>query len=166
MIHYTFTISYEKAKATVRLPGSAMLYDLAEALIDAVGFDLDHAFGFHSDLENPYAREMERSYTLFADHGEPSLKGDTGVANTRVDHVFDEDDLMLFHFDYGDDWRFLIECISIDDTKSRKRNAEVLKITGKFPEQYPDLEEDDSDESASFGTNPMTGEKIYIKKSK
>ena len=150
MIHYTFTISYDKAQASVRLPGNAMLYDLAEALIDAVGFDLDHAFGFHSDLKNPYARDMERSYTLFADHGEPSIEGDTGVENTRVDQVFDANDVMLFHFDHGDDWRFLIECISIDETKSRKRKAEVLKVAGKFPEQYPDLEEEDPDDRASF----------------
>ena len=165
MIHYTFTISYDKAQATLRLPGSAMLYDLAEALIEAVGFDFDHAFGFCSNLQNPYAKDMERTYTLLADQGEALRANDQGVVNTRVDQAFEKGEKMLFHFDYGDDWRFLIECIDIQNTKSRKRKAEILKISGTFPEQYPEPEDDDLDDGPTFGINLMTGERITLKKS-
>jgi hypothetical protein len=69
---------------------------------------------------------------------------------------------MLLHFDYGDDWMFIVECLSIEDASNRKRKPEVLKLLDEFPEQYPDFEEEN--EEVSFGINPMTGERIEIKR--
>lgn len=164
MIHYTFTLSYDDARASVRLAESATLYELADALLDAIGFELDHAFGFHSDLKSPYAQTMEREYTLFADQGERRLPSDTGVEKTTIREVFKEGDTMLFHFDYGDDWNFLVQCTAIEQSKSRKRKPETLQVVGRFPEQCPDVDEDDFDDKPRVGINPMTGERIEIKK--
>lgn len=164
MIHYTFTLSYGDARATVRLAESATLDELADALLNAIGFELDHAFGFHSDLNSPYAKTMEREYTLFADQGERRLPSDTGVEKTTIREVFKEGDTMLFHFDYGDDWQFPVQCTAIEQSKSRKRKPETLKVVGRFPEQYPDFDEGDFDDKPRVGINPMTGERIEIKK--
>ncbi|MEM9400776.1 MAG: hypothetical protein AAF984_11260, partial [Verrucomicrobiota bacterium] len=110
MTYYTFTITFgsgaDKAVAKVRVIEKTTLYDLADVLLWAIDFDLDHAFGFHSNLKSPYDKKMEREYTLFADQGDARLASDTGVENTLIGEVFEKKDKMLFHFDYGDDWMF------------------------------------------------------------
>lgn len=165
MIHYTFSLTHgsgsEAAVVKVRMIADSTLFDLAEALLNGIGFDCDHAFGFHSDLKNPYAKNMRREYTLFADDGEGRIASDTGVENTGITEVFEVGDKMLFHFDYGDDWRFLVECVAVEEGVSRKRKPEVLEIVGEFPAQY---EEPDYDEMESrFGINLNTGERIEIR---
>ncbi|MEM9444588.1 MAG: hypothetical protein AAGA18_04470 [Verrucomicrobiota bacterium] len=46
--------------AKIRVIEETTLYGLADALLWAIDFDLDHAFGFHSSLKSPYDRKMER----------------------------------------------------------------------------------------------------------
>ena len=168
MTYYTFTITYgsgrNKAVATVRVIEQSSLFDLADILLEAIGFDLDHAFGFHSSMKSPYDRNMEREYTLFADQGEANHPTDTGVQNTLINDVFDKGDTMLFHFDYGDDWMFIVKCINIETTSSRKRKPEILNVEGEFPEQYPDYEDDWEEDDVVIGINPQTGKRIDIKK--
>ena len=45
----------------IELPSSGSLEDLAAAIVDAFGFDFDHAFGFYSNLGRPLP--MPRSAT-------------------------------------------------------------------------------------------------------
>lgn len=142
MTHHTFSISYNQAKAYVRVSETASLQELAEVLLESIGFEMDHAFGFHSNLKGPYAKNETKQFTLFSDHGDRNLDSDTGVENTAVNAVFSEKEVMLFHFDYGDDWRFIVTCEAIETTKSRKRKPEILEAPGEFPEQYPDYEGD------------------------
>lgn len=167
MIHYTFKITFSseqnKAVAKVRVIERSTLFDLADALLNAIGFDLDHAFGFHSSLKSPYDKNMEREYTLFADQGEARMASDTGVEKTLISEVFKEKDKMLFHFDYGDDWMFVVQCVAIEQTSSRKRKPEVLEVSGQFPEQYPDCD-DEWEDDVAIGINPMTGERIETKR--
>ena len=49
---------------------------------------------------------------------------------------------MLFLFDYGDDWRFIVTCMKNEDTKSIFLRPEFLDDNGKAPDQYPDFEEE------------------------
>ena len=147
MTHHTYSLTYgsgkNKAVAKVRVLETASLFELADILLTAIGFDLDHAFGFYSSLKSPYDRNMKREFTFFADQGESRMDSDTGVKNTEVNTVFDEGDKMLFHFDYGEDWMFIVQCESIEKTTSHKRKPEILEVKGEFPEQYPDYEEDE-----------------------
>jgi hypothetical protein len=59
------------------LGGEWSLYDFAEFIIRAVGFEFDHAFEFCDNIENPYRSKAR--YSLFADLGEeaedPGVKG-------------------------------------------------------------------------------------------
>src|SRR4051794_38697836 len=96
----------------IELPSSASLEDLAAAIVDAFGFDFDHAFGFYSNLKGDYYRSEER-YELFADLGEAS-EGVRSVRRTKLDTAFPEvGKTMLFLFDYGDEWRFKGELIGL-----------------------------------------------------
>ena len=45
----------------IELPSSKSLEDLAAAIINAFGFDFDHAFGFYSNLTDRYHEAEERS---------------------------------------------------------------------------------------------------------
>lgn len=124
--------------ATVALPGTASLYDLAALLIQAVGFDFDHAFEFCDHLTDPYRSKVR--YTLFADIGEGEA-GDLSVKKTRVQDVFQPRTRLGFHFDYGDDWMFLVRCDAIEPTPTKRKVSKVLTRTGTPPEQYPGCEE-------------------------
>ena len=48
---------------------------------------------------------------------------------------------MIFHYDYGDDWFFLVTCTAVKETTGKRRLRKVLSTKGSPPEQYPDFEE-------------------------
>lgn len=136
---YTFTLrAPDNFTATVALSGTASLYDLAALLIKAVGFDFDHAFEFCDHLTDPYRSKVR--YTLFADIGEGE-SGDLSVKKTRVQDVFKPRTRLGFHFDYGDDWMFLVRCDAVEPAATKRKVSKVLTRTGTPPVQYPDCEE-------------------------
>ena len=137
---FTFKIEHGDFSATIVQPTAQTLEMLAESILDAVGFDMDHAYGFHDNLKNPY--RSKEQYTLFADIGEETAKGDTGVRTTPLAAVFRPRKKMLFHFDYGDDWYFLVTCLKTEETKSKFRKPKILDKQGTPPEQYPDYKEE------------------------
>ncbi len=97
----------------LELPSGGSLEDLAAAIVNAFGFDLDHAFGFFSKLDD-YVFDSPVRYELFAD-----LDGDSesrSVKRTKVAQAFpDLGSKMLFLFDYGDEWRFRVEVIGLGE---------------------------------------------------
>ena len=48
--------------------------------------------------------------------------------------------LMLFLFDYGDDWRFVVELLRIGPARKGARYPRVVARHGTAPEQYPDAD--------------------------
>src|SRR3954464_3122100 len=50
----------------IEIESSKSLYDLAAAIVQAFDFDLDHAFGFYSKLDD-YVFDSPVRYELFAD---------------------------------------------------------------------------------------------------
>src|SRR5215203_4189283 len=88
------------------------LSDLAEVIVHAFGFEFDHAFGFYSKLKGQDVMRSQPKYELFADMGE---KTDArSVRKTRVADAFPGvGHTMLYMFDYGDDWRFVVEVIGL-----------------------------------------------------
>src|SRR2546421_9713421 len=89
------------------------LYDLAEVIVDAYGFDFDHAFGFFSRTGEDYF-DSEKKYELFADMPDIAAEhpGSGSVQRTKVSDVWNIlGETMLFLFDYGDMWRFTVRLI-------------------------------------------------------
>jgi hypothetical protein len=131
-----------KVYREIEIEGSSSLSALAEAITMAFDFEFDHAFGFYSDVKNPHSRKGER-YELFADMEDGD--SDAGsVERTTVAQVFSvPGKKMLFVFDYGDDWRFLIEAKALGEKAPKTRYPRLVASVGRAPEQYPDYDEDE-----------------------
>lgn len=143
MTEHHFTLEHADFKAELVLGGRWSLYEFAEFIIKTVKFDFDHAFEFCDNLRNPY--QSKERYTLFADIGEG--EGEPGVERTLVGEVFRAKRKMLFHFDYGDDWFFLVTCTVVKESVGKRRFRKVLSTSGTRPVQYPEY--DDEEEEGS-----------------
>lgn len=138
------------------LKGDFSLYELAEFIIDSIGFHFDHCFEFCDNPDSPY-KSRER-YTLFADIGEG--EGEPGVQRTSMADVFSEGRTMLLLFDYGDDWEFPLTCTGVREVEGKRRSKKVLATDGQPPVQYPDIDDEwedgddetEDDESADSST--------------
>lgn len=131
-----------KLNRDIEIEGSKSLSQFAEAITAAFDFGFDHAFGFYSDLKNPYSRSGER-YELFADMEDGD--SDAGsVERTKLAKVFDSiGKKMLFLFDYGDEWRFQVELVAFGEKTPKNQYPKILSAAGKAPPQYPDEEEEE-----------------------
>lgn len=138
MQEYHFQIRHDDFSAELAVGGDCSLYALAELIVKAVGFDFDHAFEFCDNLKNPY-RSKER-YTLFADIGEEA--DDPGVKKTRLSAVFRPRRKMVFHFDYGDDWFFLVTCTAVKESSAKRPFKKIVATDGTAPKQYPDFDDE------------------------
>jgi hypothetical protein len=131
----------------IEIPSSNKLYGLAAAIVEAFGFDFDHAFGFYSLLKGNILGSPIK-YELFADMAGMDAESDArSVKRTRICEAFDEiGHKMTFWFDYGDDWLFRVELIGENAKERGAKYPRVVKTVGKAPEQYPREDEDDDEE--------------------
>ena len=138
MKSYHFTIEYKDYSARLVMVGEWSLFDLAETCIEAVEFEFDHAFEFCADLRYPH--RGQECYSLFSDmdEGEGVDEG-PGVKRTLISSVFTPGKQMVLHFDFGDDWFFLVSCTANADAIAppKRRLRKVLSRSGTPPEQYP-----------------------------
>ena len=116
----------------IEIDSGKSLYDLAEGIVGAFDFDLDHAFGFYSKLTG-YYHNSPIKYELFADlEGGESDAG--SVKRTKVAQAFpDVGSKMLFLFDYGDQWQFKVEVIGLGEKVPKARYPKVIKSVGTAP---------------------------------
>jgi hypothetical protein len=144
---HVFRVALQHEPAILReieVISSRTLVDLAKAIVAAFDFEFDHAFGFYSNLTGPYVRDSGTSYELFADMGEET--NSRSVKRTRVAEPFLEiGQRMLFLFDYGDDWRFVIEVLGIGNKEPGVRYPRVLKKVGTSPQQYGASHDEDNE---------------------
>src|SRR3954465_12342768 len=121
----------------IQVTSDKKLTDLAQAIVRAFDFQFDHAFGFYSALTGREVMRAQPKYEVFADMGERDDSG--SVKRTRVAEAFPAvGHTMLFLFDYGDDWRFVVEVIGLGEKEPKVRYPRVLRKVGASPEQYPD----------------------------
>ena len=151
-----FRVSLQHDPAILRdieVPASGKLFNLAKAIVSAFDFDFDHAFGFYSQLSGAGFMRIHPKYELFADIGEETDAG--SVKRTRVDEAFPEvGDQMLFLFDYGDDWRFVVDVIGIGRLEHKARYPKLLRREGASPEQYKCWDEDEDSEEGDGHSRP------------
>jgi len=125
----------------IEIPENTNLYKLAEAIVDAYNFDFDHCFGFFSKISESRYFDSERKYELFTDlieEGE-SLEptGAGSVKKTKVSEVWQKiGDKMMFLFDYGDGWQFLVELMNFGSRTVKQKYPRTLKKIGRAPRQY------------------------------
>ena len=124
----------------IKIASDKKLADLAKAIVSAFDFQFDHAFGFYSKLTGPEVMRAQPKYELFDDMGERDTSG--SVKRTRVAEAFPEvGHTMLFLFDYGDDWRFIVEVIGRGEREPKVRYPRMLRRK-HVPEQYPEWDDD------------------------
>ena len=128
----------KKIYRIIEIEEGKSLNNLASAIVKAFGFDFDHAFGFQSNLKNQY--DSDEIYELFIDMEGPE-PGKKGAKKLKICDVFEPKKKMLFLFDYGDDWMFLVECLEISDPVSSVKYPRLAKTVGEAPEQYPECEQ-------------------------
>lgn len=138
---YTFKVSADrKTFRIIEIKGENTLDELANIIVESFDFDMDHAFGFYNNIDDLYS--SDEVYELFADIDgcDPTVDNAQGVKKTKIYSVFEPEKKMLFLFDYGDDWIFLIECQSMTEPLEKTRYPRITKKVGKSPEQYPDYD--------------------------
>ena len=122
----------------IEVSSSSMLADLAEAIVAAYGFDMDHTYGFYSKLTGKLF-DSHRRFELFADI---EGSGSRSVKRTRVITAFQNvGSAMTFLYDYGDEWRFRVEVVETGQTQPGADYPRILSKVGKAPPQYPDIED-------------------------
>lgn len=140
-IFKTSLLEEPKVMRQIEVLENPNLYKLAEAITNAYDFNFDHAFGFFSTIGEWYFNS-ERKYELFADMEDEGIEptGAASVEKTRISEVWKNiGDKMLFLFDYGDNWRFVVELAGFGEKEMKIKYPRVLKSVGKAPEQYPDI---------------------------
>lgn len=126
----------------IQISGTKSLYNFAHAIAQAFGFSLDHCFSFGDNLERD--SDSKRAYELFVDIGEePICLVAKGVKRTKISQAFKTpDEKMLFFFDYGDHWHFIVELKEINAAQSPNLKPVILQSVGEAPLQYPPLEDE------------------------
>ncbi|MBR1623000.1 MAG: hypothetical protein IJ675_03730, partial [Pseudobutyrivibrio sp.] len=111
--------------------GSATLDDLADLILESVGFDDDHLYDFEIDGE--YYERMPSDF-------DPCEKSNVKIYSTSLK----KGTKFFFNFDYGDCWRFEIKVAKVID-ESGNIKPEIIESTGTV-EQYPSWDDwDDYD---------------------
>ena len=127
----------EKCVREIEIDSGSSLFELRDAIQDAVGFARDHLFEFFG---GPHHR---RRKLVYEDSYEWEDNFDT-YAQIRLEEVYPlpKGLKLYYHFDFGDDWYFEIR-------RSRKKPTEpepgvqyprVSESIGPNPEQYPSWE--------------------------
>ena len=69
--------------------------------------------------------------------------GAKSVKKTKINEVWKNmGDKMLFPFDYGDCWYFVVELMEFSQKEVKKKYPYLVKKVGKAPEQYPEVGDD------------------------
>ena len=128
----------EETYRILSIPNSYTLSKFAEAILDSFDFELDHMYGFYDKLKN-WARSNE-SYTMEED--EDSMNSTGFVTQVTVEEAFDVlKKKLLFVFDFGDEWKFIVELIKQETPSGKvKLSGTVIETVGEAPPQYPDFE--------------------------
>ena len=137
---FTLKVSYgEKVYRVLEVKGMMSLEKLAGEILHSFDFELDHAFGFYNNVDD-WLKSTEMyilfrdlpDWTDFEEDYDPS-HSIKGVISVKVYEAFEPEKKLLFLFDYGDGWEFVVECENVSRPISYPR---ITKSVGKPPKQY------------------------------
>ena len=138
MTKYTFKV-YPAGRGrevyrVIEMAGGKSLDDLCGFILDCFEFDHDHLYEFCMDNK----MYSEDSYQRMPEPGERSTR-------VRIDNIrLFEKQKFLLHYDFGDDWQFVIGVQKIVETeKAMPRN--LIKSKGNIV-QYPDYYDDEDED--------------------
>ncbi len=137
IVNKSYVISVSLARGCyrhIRISGTRMLWDLHRAIIEAFGFDDDHAHAFF--LDNVKWSDRESYYT--------ERVGDGGwtTENTRLGSVgLHKGKAFKYVFDFGDEWVF--QCKVLREEPGDSGEPQVIRSKGEAPSQYGEWDDEE-----------------------
>ena len=114
------------------VPGKATLDLLAMAVLDAFEFDdTEHLYEFRYRDQTGAPRVYNHYYCEEGPYAHQIKMGEIGLP---------EKGTLRFHFDFGDDWRFVLRLERIARADKRIRRPTVIESCGEPPKQYRNAE--------------------------
>ncbi len=121
----------------IQISAEATLYKLHKAILDAFGFEDDHAHAFFMD-NRLWASQAVYCYPK-------SEPGDYSTKSHKLEKFrLQKGDKFKYVFDFGASWEF--QCKFLRDADEALKSPKIIRSVGEAPEQYPAYEEDDRDE--------------------
>jgi hypothetical protein len=122
---YVFGVCLETAWRRIAAPASLTLDHLAQAIVQAFSFDLDHLYCFI----------FEDRYGLPQHINHPFMEEPPYASQVRIgDLPLQPGEVMTLLYDFGDEWEFAMVLERIDPAKRKK--VAVLDRRGRAPAQY------------------------------
>ncbi|NJM27384.1 MAG: plasmid pRiA4b ORF-3 family protein [Pseudanabaena sp. RU_4_16] len=122
-----FKVSLAKAWRRIAIPTDLNLDFLSASILDAFDFDSDHLYKFS------YKDRFGIKATVFHPYMEESPSTDEICIG---DLPLKPGDSMIFHFDFGDDWKFQVLLEQIDPPNAKIKKPKMLESHGRAPKQY------------------------------
>ncbi|WP_420538300.1 IS1096 element passenger TnpR family protein [Methylotuvimicrobium alcaliphilum] len=130
-----YSVIAVKVRDAVRklaVPHDAVLHDFAMSILDAFNFDDDHLYEFvYKNELGLIERVTERVAHSFADDGD--YWADDMTLGEMPIH---EGMTFVFHYDFGDDWRFECQIESLIKEAGKYTEPKVIEKKGRAPKQY------------------------------
>ncbi|MCX6647558.1 MAG: hypothetical protein NTY09_14540 [bacterium] len=143
-----FVENNPEVSRTIEIKGSQTLQKLHYAIYDSVDFDDEHLYEFEVGGKKPLAKGATK-YTLQVSLGakgwsrEPDGKG---VIETKLSSLgLKPKQKFFYRFDFGDEWWWEIEVVSIGEEIPKGKYPRVTERVGDNPPQYPDPDEEEEE---------------------
>ncbi len=134
------------------VPESYSLADMARVILEQFDREFNHSYGFFNNIEN--WKSSTNSYELFADIDGEDESGSKSVKNNTVKDVFQIGSRMVLLYDYGEEWRYIVEMIDMDTAPSTSDFPIIEDAFGKVPgalsETKSTLLPDDEQDMAAY----------------
>ncbi len=126
---HVFKVAIGQIWRRIIAPASVNLEQLADTILAAYQFDKEHLYQFELRNKKGSTIEIVGPYMDDADFFAEEMRiGDVPLL---------VGDSMVFHYDFGDDWRFKVTLESVDETSATKvTTPQVTETSGKALIQY------------------------------
>ena len=111
----------------IALSSQHTLHDLHAAIQKAFDFDSDHLYAFYMDNRWYSEERFESPHSSEGISADEVTIGELGLA---VNQSF------IYHFDFGDDWRFDVILLEIKTGEPLLKKPQIVEAHGKAPAQY------------------------------
>lgn len=126
--NYTFKVMLEKSVwRKIKLSYKHTLEDLHLCIQEAFDFDNDHLYSFFMDGKR-YSDDAYHS--TYGD--EPPFTDEAVIGKLELY----KGKKILYLFDYGDSWEFLLQLTTIDENEKEIKKPLITEIKGDAPPQY------------------------------
>ena len=122
---------------TIEINEEASLYELHEAIQDAVSFGRDHPFEFF--LANSASPFAQRQWLTEQEEWEDK---EDDFLRIKIKDIYPQERKKLYYiFDFGDKWTFEIRKLrKVKEPSAWFKYPRVIEAIGPNPEQYPNYE--------------------------